>query len=899
MTPYSIDRIDQAARCGSFTWTLRSTLPVRTASSKRPITARMRSFGFAMFAVLGMFAAAAVNANGYAETDGIRGANDSKTISSLDGRVEGRVDDRALAQYQPIDLRHSLFGPIGLHPSAQGVPTNHSEGATTFLPADARWSDQFALGIGCNGPVYAITRGDDGAYFVGGRFTTCGNVFSRNVARFDPGTGSWSALISPITNGVGGEVRSLYFWSNNLYVAGRIGFGLTDAGTNIGRNVVRWDGSAWHAMGSGLGDYANAVAVINGVVYVGGSFNFVDQNGQFIEAIARWNGTAWLALDSAGASRLDREVTAITEFNGQLVVAGYFGTGGEGAASVNVFRIARWSGSQWLPLGNSGGNGLSNWVSSMVEWQGSLYVGGNFTTANVGGGTQQVAASYIARWDGSSWSALGAGVDARVLSVLGLDDKLFVGGKFSTAGGAPAERLASWNGVTWQAVAGSMVGNNSFDNISTVAALARGEAGLLIGGDFGRVARPPSTSLDSVVVNNVTELASQAFQPLGAPAGNGVNGFVTSFVYFRGDLYIGGKFTAVGSVAANNIARWDGQQWHAVGVNGGNGVDDAVYALTASDDNLFVGGAFRTANLGGGDLSTNLLARWDGSNWLALDLGRMSYPGPLVAELLWSAPYLYAAGDFAVRDAADPNTTAVGVARWDGVNWSALGTGINAGVLGRAWALAKIGNDIYVGGTFEYAIEGDFNSVVRVDHLARWDGSSWTGVGTSGGAGVAAFQQPEVHALAVVGNDLFVGGQFQLVNAGGTAPVSARGLARWDGQTWHAVGSGFNVGLNGVVVEILPHAGSLFVAGSFNEAVHADAVLRTSGVAKWDGQQWSSLGSGIGTANFGYVATLSLDLSGGLLVGGGFGEAGRKPSSNLARFDLTDPSIFSSGFEQP
>ena len=63
----------------------------------------------------------------------------------------------------------------------------------------------------------------------------------------------------------------------------------------------------------------------------------------------------------------------------------------------------------------------------------NLYAGGDFTTA---GG---VPANYIAKWDGSAWSALGSGMTGGgrcYVYALAADGAghLFVGGDFSLAG---------------------------------------------------------------------------------------------------------------------------------------------------------------------------------------------------------------------------------------------------------------------------------------------------------------------------------------------------------------------------------------------------------------------------------------------------------------------------------
>ena len=85
----------------------------------------------------------------------------------------------------------------------------------------------------------------------------------------------------------------------------------------------------------------------------------------------------------------------------------------------------------------------------------NLYAGGDFTTA---GG---VTANYIAKWDGSAWSALGSGMSATMrcvyaLAVSGTD--LYAGGDFTTAGGVPANHIAKWDGSAWSALGSGMRG---------------------------------------------------------------------------------------------------------------------------------------------------------------------------------------------------------------------------------------------------------------------------------------------------------------------------------------------------------------------------------------------------------------------------------------------------------
>ena len=119
-------------------------------------------------------------------------------------------------------------------------------------------------------------------------------------------------------------------------------------------------------------------------------------------------------------------------------------------------------------------------------------------------------------------------------------------------------------------------------------------------------------------------------------------------------------------------------------------------------------------------------------------------------------------GDLIVvgRFTACGDVPANGVARWNGTTWSSLGSGANNGTKdGTVLAVAVSAGDIYIGGSFRTVAE------IPVNGVARWNGSSWSSLGT----GVAATAVPfvgTVRKIATVGNDVFVSGTFD--SAGGT-----------------------------------------------------------------------------------------------------------------------------------
>src|ERR1043166_1833203 len=72
------------------------------------------------------------------------------------------------------------------------------------------------------------------------------------------------------------------------------------------------------------------------------------------------------------------------------------------------------------------------------------------------------------------------------------------------------------------------------------------------------------------------------------------------------------------------------------------------------------------------------------------------------------------------------------------------------------------------------------------NYVAKWNGSSWNTLG-SGVTNPSYLGASVVYALAVSGNDVYAGGRF--TSAGGS---SAKRIAKWDGNSWTALGSGMD-----------------------------------------------------------------------------------------------------------
>jgi hypothetical protein len=221
-------------------------------------------------------------------------------------------------------------------------------------------------------------------------------------------------------------------------------------------------------------------------------------------------------------------------------------------------------------------------VYALAVSGGTLYAGGLFT--NAGG----ASANYIAQWNGSSWSALGSGISGAdadyagpcVLALAISGNTLYVGGDFMAAGAVTnANCIAQWNGSSWSALGSGMNG--------AVGALAVSGGILYAGGDFD------FTADYAVEANAVAQWNGSSWSALGSGMGGG--GPPYTYVYALevsgGTLYAGGSFTNAGGTAANYIAQWNGSNWSPLG----SGMNGGVSALAVSGGTLYAGGNFTTA----------------------------------------------------------------------------------------------------------------------------------------------------------------------------------------------------------------------------------------------------------------------------------------------------------------
>jgi autotransporter-associated beta strand protein len=692
--------------------------------------------------------------------------------------------------------------------------------------SDANW---VSLG-GIPGADYGIeTAAVDasGNLYIGGMFSVVGDVLANCVAKWDGS--SWSALGQGVTGEDFHMVYALAVLGSDLYVGGVF----TNAGGVAANSIAKWNGSSWSALGTGVsggsyGDsYVYALAVSGTSLFVGGDFTSAGNYPSPANNIAVWTGTSW----TIAGTGLNGPVYALAASASFLYVGGQF----TAAADNPAYNVARFASGHWSALGS--GLGLNSRVWAMAVSGSDLYVGGDFTYATNAGPTA-VSATRVAKWNGSSWSALGSGTSGsvRALAVSGSD--LYAGGSFSRAGGNWVMAVAKWDGSAWSAL-GSGVD-------SGVSALVVSGGNLYAVGGFRTAGGRAALGGAKWDGSDWSALAS------------GFNSAVLALAVSGSDLYVGGGFISTGGGEAYYVAKWSGGNWTPLA----GGLNGYVTALALMGGNLYVGGDFTYAtNAGASAVSVNNIAKWDGSSWSALGAGLLGHSSsPVVNALAVSGDVLYAGGS--ITNAGGSAATCV--AKWNGTAWSPIGffkiVSTESPVV---YALAVSGSDLYVGGNFTGPWElGTYD-------VSKYNGSVWSklGSGVSGNG---------VYALAVSGSDLYVGGDFQ--NASGTA---ASRVAKWNGTSWSALGSGLNN-----AAQAFAFLGSdIYVGGWFTTAGGNPAKY----MARWDGSSWSAVGSGADDS----VKALALAGT-DLYAGGYFDVAGGKVCGSVAKLQR-NPLVWTSG----
>jgi hypothetical protein len=355
--------------------------------------------------------------------------------------------------------------------------------------------------------------------------------------------------------------------------------------------------------------------------------------------------------------------------------------------------------------------GLNGPVKGLAAYFGYVYAGGNFTDA---GG---VAVNRIAKWDGTSWSALGSGVNGQVREIAIHWDDVYAGGSFTTAGGSSANHIAKWDGTSWSSLGSGVNGD--------VVAIAVDGSDVYVGGQF--------TLAGGVSVNNIAKWDGTSWSDLGG----GVNfssqshpGYVYDILIRGSDLYVGGYFDQAGGAPAKNVAHWDGSSWNAMGsgIEGWTGVDTVhVLSLTTDWTHIYASTSQRFTvqeYFDGVNVYFIYYAdvyEWGGSSWTSIGDANLRFDGrPKIHAIDYLSGDLFAGGEF-VPDSVPrgdvpytliwhhPDLIGNNIAYWSASTWDSLGSGTN----GAVYEVDARPGEVWVGGDFSTAGKKSSHNIGR------------------------------------------------------------------------------------------------------------------------------------------------------------------------------------------
>lgn len=595
------------------------------------------------------------------------------------------------------------------------------------------------------------------------------------------GTGMNSAIDDSIYDVIEGP-------DGNLYVTGCIE---DAAGIPEADIVAMWDGTSWNALGgNGLGDgYFQEGCGYSitwdstGNLILGGSW-LRDSDDEMDQALFSWDGSEWTNLAQnmfvSGDGIRDVEVDS----SGVIYFGGPFYNLD---SNDEIDYLARMSGGVVSKVGVSEDpQPINNHVMAIeIDSLDNVYVGGKFSNA---GGVAE--ADAVAMWNGTSWAGLdsnGSG-DGYFLSNSGGDvvtdlilanDTLFVASNYfeTPVDGTQGVGVYEYDGVDFE----PSFDPTWLDDMIRSLDYAPDTNSLLIAGwfdsfnDDARASGLVTFDLDTDSVDYFGNIGSIAADPWGS-------GFTVSYLG-DGDIAYGGSFDNLeGIPAADSLGIWDASSdsWTPVGpVMSGAFVDDVLDVIVGPDGSIYATGCFEDAS---NDPTADLIAMWDGEAWVGL--GDNGDGNGHFAEsidgcgqaLAWTPDgNLVLAGRQLRTDGATENQS---LYLWNGTTWTNLAPDMITDGGGLRDVVVNDDGTMYIVGPAT-----DMGGNEDIDYIAYWDDAVFP-VGDNGSGGPSL----NSHALNLESDsagNIYVSGKF--TNAGGVAAADL--VARWDGSAWTSLGS--------------------------------------------------------------------------------------------------------------
>ncbi len=317
----------------------------------------------------------------------------------------------------------------------------------------ARWdgSNWWAVGPGADAPV-TVLHATGTTLYAGGNFRRIGGAESGGVSLFD-GT-NWTALGSNLSF----VPTRICSFETNLFVGGERPISEVDRmidgpNANIiyvfldGDNVSRWSGQAWEAALTNIS--LGGLAATSSRLYAAATSGFRETSRRYL-----WS---WQGTNFAPMTAVTNSLSCIVPDGELLYLSGPTDRGailpplpqldrrspaGAGLSVTKNLIIA--------PGLVPGRPGTAGWFGRLygtnlwrVPASSSIYAA--TSGAVIGGDVFFADYARVLGWDGVEWEALGSGVVGQIQALAVNGNRLFVGGKLTSAGGKVSNGLAVWH----------------------------------------------------------------------------------------------------------------------------------------------------------------------------------------------------------------------------------------------------------------------------------------------------------------------------------------------------------------------------------------------------------------------------------------------------------------------
>ncbi|HYE61607.1 MAG TPA: hypothetical protein VD997_06400 [Phycisphaerales bacterium] len=420
-----------------------------------------------------------------------------------------------------------------------------------------------------------------------------------------------------------------------------------------------------------------------------------------------------------------------------------------------ALKIAVWTGSTWWPF--AGLDGPSTYVSDMtVHDDGTgpqLYIHGSFQ------GVSAVPANNLARYNGSTWSAVGAGVPFANGILESHTEaggpRLYIGTYETLASATEPGNLCRWDGASVSVVQ-DFVG--AVSSLASVDTPGTGGRALYVAGLFSN---PGGTNARNVALFRDGEWQSMGVDT-SAPA--------STYVGDAASFTVGGV-PAVHATIDRVLKRWDGAQWTSLGHR-----VERVWMVDQSGPTA----RLLVSLTQGTHPSAPGLAWYDGANLEGINdvgLGLATYAESMVVGNIGEGERLYAIG----RMITAGNEAVRGIASFDGERWRAVGAWLwNEGAsASTSTPLELTIFDDGSGPKLYAALVGNWQASPGTppfpNSVIRWDGQQWSSVGQPLSSGISLNGQYRLKVLDASGE----GEKLYLLASG-----MISGVWRLDGDTW-------------------------------------------------------------------------------------------------------------------